>query len=356
MSESIRWGILGTGRIARQFANGLRGLPEAKLAAIGSRSPEKAQAFGKEFCVSNCHPSYEALTHDPAVDVVYVATPHSLHKENTLLALEAGKAVLCEKPLTINAREAGAIIETARRKRLFLMEVMWTRFFPLMTRLRELVGSDAIGQVRLLTADFGFRAEVRAEGRLFNRAFGGGSLLDVGIYPVSLASMIFGPPKQITSQAHLGETGVDEEAAVILGYPGGQLAQVSSAIRANTPQEALLVGTKGSIRIHSPWWRPTVMTLRREQDRPRAERHRRLRIKWPWGRPLSLCVSLSTGCENTLEFPLDGNGYQYEATEVMRCLREGRLESPIMPLDESLAIMKTLDTIRAQWNLKYPME
>ena len=134
------------------------------------------------------------------------------------------------------------------------------------------------------------------------------------------------------------------------------MALLSSAIRANTPQEAVLVGTKGSLRIQSPWWRPTVMNLRREDGRPRAERHRRIRINWPWMQTLSLSLSLSTGCENTLEFPVEGNGYQYEAMEVMRCLRHGQMESPIMPLDESLAIMKTLDAIRAQWPLKYPME
>lgn len=327
MSGSIRWGILGTGKIARQFAIGLRELPEAQLLAVGSRTAAAAAVFGAEFQVPHCHASYEALANDPEVDVIYVATPHACHNENTLLALAAGKAVLCEKPFTSNARETAEVIAFARARKLFLMEAMWTRCFPLMDKLRELLATQAIGEVRMLTADFGFRAEYHEEPRLFDRAVVGGALLDVGVYPVSLASMLFGLPTGITTQAHLGPTGVDEEAAMILSHPQGQLAVLSAAIRVDTAQEAILSGTQGRIRIHRPWWRPTVMTLSRE------------------------------GQEDTvLEFPLVGNGYHFEAAEVMRCLRAGKLECDLMPLDETLAIMKTLDAIRAQWGLKYPMD
>ena len=356
MNSTIRWGILGTGRIARQFAAALHRLPDAKLAAVGSRSAEHAQAFADQFGIPNRHASYEGLVKDREVEVVYVATPHSCHKENTLVALESGKAVLCEKPLTINAREASCVIARARQKRLFLMEAMWTRFFPLMFKLRELLRSGAIGGVRMLTADFGFRAEVREEGRLFNPSYGGGSLLDVGVYPVSLASMIFGAPTRIAAQASLGQTGVDEETAVILGHSAGQLAMLSSAIRTNTPQEAIVMGTRGSIRIRSQWWRPTSMTVHTGGDEPKAERQKRICIPWLGGRAMTLNLGLSTGCEGTLEFPLEGNGYQYEAVEVMNCMRSGKLESAIMPLDESLAIMQTLDEIGAQVGLKYPMD
>ncbi|MBI3851978.1 MAG: Gfo/Idh/MocA family oxidoreductase [Verrucomicrobia bacterium] len=327
MSDKIRWGILGTGRIARQFAEGLKVLPDAKLVAVGSRTADPANAFGKEFGVSHRHASYEALVNDPEVDVIYVATPHSCHKENSLLALAAGKAVLCEKPFAINAREAGEVITFARQKKLFLMEAMWTRCFPLMVKLRELLKAQAIGEVRMVTADFGFRAEYHEEERLFNPAFGGGALLDVGVYPVSLASMIFGTPTRITSLAHLGKTGVDEEAAIILAHGQGQLAVLHTAIRVETPQEAVIMGTAGRIRIHREWWRPRAMTL-----------------------------SLDGRRDETTKFPLKGNGYQFEAAEVMNCLRAGKLESSVMPLDETLSIMKTLDAIRAQWGLKYPME
>ncbi len=327
MNKTIRWGILGTGTIARKFAAGLKILPDAKLIAVGSRSAESAGTFGIEFEVPRRHVSYEALVNDPEVDVIYVATPHSCHKDNTLLALAAGKAVLCEKPFAINAREAEQVIAFAGARKLFLMEAMWTRCFPLMERLRELIESKAIGEVRMLTADFGFRAEIQEEQRLFNPAFGGGALLDVGVYPVSLASMIFGAPTQIASLAHLGKTGVDEEAAMILSHSKGQLAVLSTAIRTDTPQEAIIMGTTGRIRIHSLWWHPTTMTLTREGV-----------------------------TDEVMEFPHAGNGYQFEAMEVMKCLRAGQLESRLMPLDETLAIMKTLDTIRARWGLKYPME
>ena len=325
MNEIIRWGILGTGKIARQFAEGLKFLPDAQLSAVGSRSLAQASAFGAQFNVPRCHSTYEALVNDPEVDVIYVATPHSCHKENTLLALSAGKAVLCEKPFTIDAGEAAQVIAFAREKKCFLMEAMWSRCFPLMTRLRELVHSDAIGEVRMLTADFGFRAEYLEEERLFDRTMGGGALLDVGIYPVSLASMLFGPPTRIASLANLGKTGVDEEAAILLAHGKEQLAVLSTAIRLDTAHEAILIGTEGRIRIHAPWWRPGSMTI----TRPNA-------------------------ADETLEFPFPGNGYQFEAAEVMKCLRRGALESDLMPLDESLSIMKTLDTIRAQWGLTYP--
>ncbi len=327
MNDSICWGILGTGKIARQFAAGLQILPEAKLLAVGSRTCVGAEAFGQQFKVPHRHASYEALITDPQVDVIYVATPHSCHKANTLLALSAGKAVLCEKPFTINAREAEQVITFARAKKLFLMEAMWTRCFPLMEKLRQLLASKTIGDVRMLTADFGFFAEYHDEERLFNPAFGGGALLDVGVYPVSLASMLFGPPTQIASLAHLGWTGVDEQAAMLFSHSQGQLAILSTAVRVDTCQEAVILGSEGRLRIHRPWWRPTTMTLSREGV-----------------------------ADEVMEFPLSGNGYQFEAAEVMRCLREGKTESPMMPLNETLSIMRTLDAVRAQWGLHHPTD
>lgn len=327
MNDTIRWGILGTGKIARQFAAGLKHRSDARLTAVGSRSADSAKAFGEQFAVAHRHASYEALASDPEVDAIYVATPHACHLENTLLALTAGKAVLCEKPFTINAREAEQAVAFARTKKLFLMEAMWTRCFPLMEKLRESLTAKTIGEVRMLTADFGFRAEYHEEERLFNPTVGGGALLDVGVYPVSLASMIFGAPTRIVSDAQLGSTGVDEAAAIILSHAQGELAVLSTAIRLETAQEAIILGTAGRIRIHSPWWRPAAMTLSRE------------------------------GCSDELmEFPFAGNGYQFEAAEVMNCLRTGKLESRLMPLDETLSIMRTLDAIRAQWGLKYPSD
>lgn len=327
MNDIIRWGIIGTGNIAKQFARGLAVLPEAKLVAVGSRTKASAEAFGEMFDVPRRHISYENLAQDSEVDAVYIGTPHPLHRENSLLCLEAGKAVLCEKPFAINVAEAEEVINLARQKQLFLMEAMWTRFLPVLVRVRELLASQVIGQVRMLMADFGFRAQFDPQHRLFNPELGGGALLDVGVYPVSLASMVFGPPTRITGLAHLGPTGVDEQAAIVLGYGDGQIAILSASITTSTPQEAILVGTEGRIKIHSPWWKPTKLTL-----------------------------SASGQGDDLIEMPFTGNGYNYEAIEVMNCLRAGKLESDVMPLDQTLSIMQTLDNIRAQWGLRYPME
>ena len=327
MEQKIRWGILGTGNIAHQFARGVSVLTDAELVAVGSRSQETADAFGDEFGVDRRHPSYEALANDPGVDAIYISTPHSLHRENSLLCLNAGKAVLCEKPFMINAREAVDVVDAAREKRLFLMEAMWTRFLPVMVRVKELLAEQTIGDVQMLAADFGFRTNVNPQHRLFDPALGGGALLDVGVYPVSLASMIFGAPARVAGVAHLGDTGVDEQGAMVLGYDGGQIASLYTAVRTNTPHDALIMGTKGSIKINSPWWKPTALTV------------------------------LVDGAEpEVVELPYEGNGYNYEAAEVGRCLRAGKLESDQMPLDETLAIMRTLDQIRAEWGLKYPMD
>jgi predicted dehydrogenase len=326
--DKIRWGILGTGNIATRFAEGLMALPDAELVAVGSRSPSSADSFGYEFDVPHRHASYAALADDPDVDVVYVATPHPFHREHSLLCLEGSKPVLCEKPFAINASEAEDVITLAREKGLFLMEAMWTRFLPVLVKVRELLAEGAIGEIRALFADFGFRTAFDPQSRLFDPHLGGGALLDVGVYPVSLASMVFGAaPSRINGMAHLGQTGVDEQSAVILSYDQGQLAILAAAVRTEMPQEAVLMGTEGQIRIHAPWWRPTALTL-----------------------------SLPGQEDESLHLPYEGNGYNYEAAAVMDCLRAGRTESDVMGLDETLAIMQTLDRIRAQWDLRYPME
>jgi predicted dehydrogenase len=356
MSGVVHWGILGAGYIAKKFAAALQELPEAKLLAVGSRSPERAESFGHEFAVPHRYANYTELANDPQIDVVYVATRHPSHQNNVLLSLAAGKSVLCEKPFALNASQAKQVIDLARRKKLFLMEAMWTRFFPLMVKLRDMLRERVIGEPRMLIADFGFRAEFDPTSRLFNPADGGGALLDVGIYPVSLASMIFGTPVQIASLARLGKSGVDEESTVLLQQAGGELAMIGCAVRTNMPQEAAIMGSAGQIRIHSPWWRPQSMSLLVDQGRRCVQRQKQLRFHLPFARPIILSVTARVGSERTLDFPIEGNGYRYEAAEVMRCLREGELESPVMPLDESLSIMQTLDAIRAQWGLKYPGE
>lgn len=327
MADTIRWGILGTGNIAHQFARGLQTADDVQLVAVGSRTQASAEAFGDEFGAPHRHSSYEALAADPEVDAIYVSTPHPFHKDNTILCLNEGKAVLCEKPFAINTAEAVEMIAVAREKHLFLMEAMWTRFSPVMYRVRELLAQGAIGEPRMLQADFGFRGKFDPNSRQFDPALGGGALLDVGIYPLSLASMIFGSPTEIVSAAHLGETGVDEQSVVVLKYGAGQLAITSSAVSTNTPQEAVIMGTNGMIRIPHQWWRPQRLIL-----------------------------SVSGKADEVIDLPFKGNGYDYEAEEVGRCLRAGELESAVMPLDETLALMRTMDTARAQWGMVYPTE
>lgn len=327
MQEKIRWGIIGTGAIATEFATGLKWMPDAQLLSVGSRTRENADRFADKFGVPKPYGSYEGLTADPDVDVVYVATPHTFHKENSLLCLAAGKAVLCEKPFTINAPEAQEVVDLAREKKLFLMEGMWARFLPVMVKFRQLLADGAIGEPRMLFADFGFRADIDPQGRLFNPELGGGSLLDVGIYPLSLSSMVFGTPSEIEASAHFCETGVDEQAAVVLKHEQGQLSLLSSALRTATCQEAVLMGTEGMMKIHFPWWHGIRITL-----------------------------SINGEPDELFELPYECNGYNCEAAEVMNCLRTGKLESETMPLGETVAIMKTMDKIRGQCGLKYPME
>jgi predicted dehydrogenase len=207
------------------------------------------------------------------------------------------------------------------------MEAMWTRFVPSIVKLRELLAEGAIGEGRMMIADFGFRADVNPHSRLFDPAMGGGGLLDVGVYPISLASMIFGTANRVAGLADIGETGVDEQAGVVLGYEGNCMALVATGVRTRTPGEVTIMGAEGQIRLHPSWWQGGAITLTRSGSEP-----------------------------ETIDIPTGGNGYNYEADEVVRCLGEGKTESEVMPLDETLSIMRTLDAIRAQWGLKYPME
>ena len=327
-SREIRWGILGTGVIARAFAEGLRYARGAALWAVGSRTLEAAGQFAAQYRVPRRYESYQELVADPEVDVIYVATPHATHLEHTLLALDAGKPVLCEKPFALNAPQAERMARRARETGLFLMEAMWTRFLPAVWTAREWVRQGRIGSLRLVQADFGFRADPEDEPKLLNPALGGGALLDVGCYPVSLACWLFGAePVDVAGCAVLGSTGVDEWGAAVLRFPCGGLAQAACAIRLDTPQEAALVGETGIIRLKAPFWR---------------------------------CEHITLECEGRVEvearFPITGNGYHYEAQAVMDCLRAGQPEHPDMPLSDSVAVMRTLDRIRSLWGVRYPDE
>lgn len=326
MTDTIRWGILGTGNIAHAFAEGLSVIPDAALVAVGSRTQKSADEFGDQFGVPRRHPTYEALANDPDVDAIYISTPHTYHKENTLLCLEAGKAVLCEKPFAINAADSQVMIDTAREKKLFLMEAMWMRFNPAIIRARELLRSGTIGDVLMLQADFGFRIEFDPQHRLFSPELGGGALLDIGIYPITLAYFMFGAPSAISSQPTLGKTGTDDQSTYIFRYDKGQLAMLYSAVVNETPCEAVIFGSKGNLKIHSPFWVSQKLTL------------------------------TVNGKSEEIPMPMVGNGYNYEAQEVMRCLRAGKLESENCPHAETLEIMRLMDSMRAEWGLKYTNE
>lgn len=324
--QKFRWGILGPGNIAHQFAKGLAVLPDHELYAVGSRSAEKAGEFAKTYGASNVYGSYEELVADPKVDAIYVATPHPYHKPCTLLCIEAGKPVLCEKPFTVNEKEAIDVVNAAKAKGIFVMEAMWSRFFPLITELKKVIAAGTIGDVRMVQADFGFRAGVNPEGRLFKPELAGGGLLDVGVYAVSFSSLILGAPNQVAGIATIGETGVDEQNGLVLGHASGAISLLASAVRTNTAQEAMITGTDGRIRVHTQFWKPKAMTI------------------------------TAGGKDEIVEVPHDGNGYQYQAIEVAKQVKAGKIESDILPLSETLSIMRTMDTARAQWGLKYPIE
>ncbi|MCB8998818.1 MAG: Gfo/Idh/MocA family oxidoreductase [Bacteroidales bacterium] len=320
----IKWGVLAPGRIARGFVNGLKVLENAELYAVGSRDYNRAVSFAQEFGFQKAYGSYEELAKDPDVDVIYVASPHHLHFENTLMCLENDKAVLCEKPFTINSRQLEILVRTAREKRIFLMEALWSRFLPGLQEAKRLIDSGAIGKVKILNADFGFKAPYDPNSRLFNPVLGGGSLLDIGIYPVFLSLYFLGYPDEIKAQAIKAPTGVDESISISFLYNSGALANIHSTFAANTNTDANIYGDKGKIHIQRQWFRPSTVLLSQENETVQK-----------------------------LEFPARANGYEYEAEEVMRCLDEGKEESDAMSLDMSLQLMKLLDAIRSMCSIVY---
>ncbi|MBI4976118.1 MAG: Gfo/Idh/MocA family oxidoreductase [Spirochaetes bacterium] len=323
--KRIRWGILGTGKIAHKFATAMAQAKNVELIAVGSRQESTAKAFADEFKIPHRHASYEALVRDTDVDAIYVASLNTQHKDHTILCLNAGKAVLCEKPFALNTRETEAMIQTAREKKVFLMEAMWSRFIPAVVKAKELVLAGKIGEIRMLAADFGFRGSDDPKNRVNDPAVGGSSMLDVGIYPLSLAQFLLGDHALMTSTADIGPTGVDRANAVVLQYNSGALAVLSSAVNAVTIHEAFISGTKGEIRIHAPWWRSERVTV------------------YDNGKEIET-------------FSMPHNTYAHEADHVGDCLAAGLTESPVMPLDETRALMKTMDALRASWGIRYPGE
>jgi predicted dehydrogenase len=319
MSEPLRWGFIGTGWIADSFAADLAFTDSSRVVAVGSRQMETADRFADRFDIPNRHGSYEALVADPEVDIVYVATPHPMHHPDTLLALRAGKPVLVEKPFTMNAIEARELVAVARAKKLFLMEAMWTRFLPHIAEIRRLLAGGALGDIVTVSADHGQWFEKDPDFRLFTPELGGGALLDLGVYPVSFASMVLGTPKKIVTLIEPTFTGVDGQTSMLFGYAGGAQAILTCTSLARSSTRAAIVGSEARIEIDGDFYTPTSFTLiTRAGDRTRFEE------------------------------PHGGRGLWHQADEVARCLREGLLESPLMPLDESISIMETMDTVLTQ--------
>jgi len=323
----IRWGILGTGFIAHTQTADLIGCGFT-VAAVGSRSQGPADAFAAEFGIPVAHGSYEALVADPGVDAIYISTPHPFHAENALLALRAGKHVLIEKPFTLNAGQAVEVVDAAEAAGLVVMEAMWTRFLPHMLRIREIIASGTLGDVRTLIADHNQDLPKDPLHRLNNPALGGGALLDLGIYPVSFAFDIFGAPTVVKALAAKTVTGVDRQTAILLGFDNGRQAVLHSALDTKGPNTASILGTEGRIEVDAVWYSPTTFTVF-DSEGEVIER---------------------------FDTVVAHRGMQFQAWEFERRIREDDRSPAILPAAESARIMETLDAVREQIGLSYPGE
>ncbi|MGA5050738.1 Gfo/Idh/MocA family protein [Streptomyces cellulosae] len=328
--QKVRWGILATGGMAATFTADLVNMPDAEVVAVASRSVESAKTFADRFGIPRAYGDWEALAADDGLDVVYVATPHSAHRAAAGMMLEAGQHVLCEKPFTLNAREAAELVTLARDGGRFLMEAMWMYCHPMVRRLKALVADGAIGEVRHVQADFGLSGPFPATHRLRDPALGGGALLDLGVYPVSFAHLLLGEPSDVVARAMLSEEGVDLQTGALLSWENGALASVHCSIVGGTATSASVTGSEGRIDIPDGFFFPERFVLHRD------------------GRD----------AEEFAADPAHGPraSLRHEAAEVMRALRAGETESPVVPLDGTLAVMRTLDAIRDRVGVRYPGE
>ncbi|HEY4154204.1 MAG TPA: Gfo/Idh/MocA family oxidoreductase [Puia sp.] len=322
-----RWGILGCGRIARKFASDLQYVKDARLVAVGSRTQAKADAFAAEFPATYRHDSYEALAENPEVDVIYIASPHSLHHEHTLLCLDRKKAVLCEKALALNSKQVKEMIEKARKEKVFLMEALWTKFLPHYEKLQQILADGELGGIRSMQVNFGFIPQAPVPARLLDPALGGGTMLDIGIYNVFMTLSVLGRPDEIEAVMTPASTGIDEQCAVLFRYKNGALAQLFSSFSSNLATEADINGNKSRIRLTTRFYEPSAS------------------IEFYPSKPDS---------KKIIPFQKEpGFGYQYEARHVGECLRKGLTESPVMTHADSLLLMETLDRVRQAAGIVY---
>lgn len=326
MSQKVRWGIIGLGKIAHNFASDLQLSDNIILQGVASRNLDKAIAFAGKYHANKAYDSYDKLADDPEIDVIYIATPHVFHFENTMMCLQKGKSVLCEKPMGINSTEVKTMIAEAQSRNLFLMEAIWTRFMPSYEKMLTLLNEKVIGDIISVHADFGFHAKFDIEGRLFNKKLGGGSLLDIGIYPIFLSLLVLGMPSDIKAMARMTETEVDSFCAMLFDYKDNSKAILESTFEANTPTEAFIHGTKGTIKLHRRFHHANAITLTKN------------------------------GVETVFELPHTGIGYIHEIEEVNACILNDSKESSKLPLAFSQNLMKIIDMVKKEIGLQYIAE
>lgn len=326
--KQIRWGIIGAGNISSTLATALNGMNDVVLEAVASRDLKKSIEFSEKHGFKKAYGSYEELVADDDVDVIYIGTPHTEHLKNAAMCIKAGKAVLCEKPFTINEEDTSYLINLAKQHKVFLMEAMWTKFLPVTKAVKAWIDEGRIGTVKYLDIKFGFMKEFEEKHRLFNPALGGGALLDVGIYPITYAVFMLGQlPQKIVSSAILGRSDVDELNSILFEFKDGEIASLSSSIVAEIGKDAVIVGNKGKIVIKDFWMAQRAFLYDRDNNKIDQIEHKHII-----------------------------NGYEYEIAEVNSCLRQGKLESTSNTLQDTIKIMKILDLLRNQWGIKYPTE
>jgi len=316
--KTYNWAVLGCGKIANKMAHDLKLLPNARLYAAASRDYNRAQEFANQWGFETAYGSYEDMVADPKVDIVYIATPHSHHFEHALLCLNHKKAVLCEKAFALNAREVQQMTDAARANNTFLMEAFWTMFQPSFKQAQQILHSGELGKIKMVRSDFGFNAPYIEDRRLYNVALGGGSLLDIGIYPVFAALTSLGIPQTIKTFADFSPTGSEESISMIFNYAGGEMASLTSSLASYSPTQTEYWCERGYLILNPRWYAPTNITIFRE----------------------------GAEAETLPKEHFEGWGYQYEAAHVMECMDEGKIESPLMSWQMSLDLMQVLDRIR----------
>ena len=322
----VKFGVIGAGRIANVFATSMKVTSNGQLQAVASRNLKRAEDFKEKYGFEKAYGSYQALYEDSSVDCIYVATPHGLHYEQMMEILDYGKHILCEKPFTLNHKQAQAVFKKAKEKKLFVMEAMWTRFLPVIKAVKQKVDEGMIGTIKHLEATFHFNPEKNNEDRLFKRELGGGALLDIGIYPITFANLFLGRPNEVSSEVRMYKTGVDLEETITYHYDTAQ-AVLKASLDKEDKRDAVIIGSKGTIIV------------------PRF-----------WEAQKAMVYDTNNHLLETIEYKHEAAGFEYEIQEVINCIQNGKLESGIMPASETIEILKQMDNLRQSWGLTYPQE